>query len=193
MDQTITFTVRDVREARRGVTDGREWTKYVITTETGAQLGTFDASWLLVIGDTVSTQVREREFNGRAYLDVIGKPPGSPPKPTSSKAGPGHHALASNAAGVQTVLAQGPGVDAQALVRLEAALEQLTRRVDSMGAVLGDVAEETRTITTLLQRRLPILPEDDVDEPADAPAPEDPGPPEPPEPDDESEEDPYDV
>jgi hypothetical protein len=188
MDQTMTFTVQGVREVRRGVTDGREWTKYVITTETGAQIGTFDASWLLVIGDTVSTQIRERQFNGRAYLDVIGKPPGSSPKPASSLAGPGRRAVASNAVGVQTALAQEPGQDAQALTRLEASLAVLVRKTDSLGAVLGDVAEGTRTITALLQQRLPIPPSNDVDEPAWLPDPQDPGPPEPPEPDDEPQE-----
>jgi hypothetical protein len=84
MDDTMKFRVQDVREVRSGVTDGSELKKFLITTETRAQIGTFDAAWLLVIGDTISTQVRSREFNGRTYVDVIGPPPGCPPKPASS-------------------------------------------------------------------------------------------------------------
>ena len=135
--------------------------------------------------------MRSTELNGKTYLDVVGKPPGSPPKPVPVKAGSRRSPAPSKAAGVQTRLPGALG-DGQALARLEAALELLIRRIDSMGAVLGDVAEDMRTITTLLQQRLPVPPEDPADEP-DESDPEDPGPPEPPEPDLEPPEDPDDA
>jgi hypothetical protein len=196
MDETMTFTVKDVKEQNRGTRDdGSEWVKWIVTgTENGQVFGTFKSSWLLAIGDTVQADVRSREFNGRTYWDLVGDAPGTTAKtmkrvPAKVGAASGRSAAPSNAAGVQTALAQAPADVTAGLARLEAALELLIRRIDSMGAVLGDVAEGTRTITALLRRQWtvpPDGPEVEVDDPDD----KDPGPLEPPDRDDGPEREP---
>jgi hypothetical protein len=83
---------------------------------------------------------------------------------------------AHRAQGAQQALAGETAADSAALARFEAVLEQLVRRIDSMGAVLGDVAEGTRTITALLQRE--TIPQDGPKSEVENPDPEDPGSPE---------------
>jgi hypothetical protein len=173
-----TFTVKDVRKGKDGMTDGRAWSTYLIFTDAGEMLSSFESDWLLMIGETVSVPVTERVVNGKTYRSVR-RPPSRSPGPAVRQARSAMQAKRQQAA--QTPLTAAAGPDVEAFVRLEASLELLVRKTDSLGAVLGDVAEGTRTITALLQQRLPIPPEDVVDEPADAPDPEDPGPPEPPE------------
>jgi hypothetical protein len=191
MDETRTFTVADVQVLRSGQREnGTTWTKFAVLSDDGEQFETFDSGWRLVVGDAVSVQVREREWNGKTFVDIVSKPPSSSPKPAAATAGPGRPA-GSKAQGVQTQLPGGLAEE-PAFLRLEAGLAQLLRRMDAMAAVQGDTAESVRTITTLLQHRPPALSQQGPDEEPEF-DPADPRPPEPPEPDDEPVEVPDDV
>jgi hypothetical protein len=183
MDQTMTFTVADVRKWKDGTTqDGRRWEKYLIRTQNGELIGTFESEWLWLTGMTVTVAVKETVVDGKVYRSVV-KPPNPSPGPAVRQARQAIHA-APRAQDTQTALAVAPAVDAVAFARLEASVIQLLHRLDAMAALCGDTAEGVRGIAGLLERRLPPRPEDDVDEEGE-PDLEDPGPTDPPDPDDE--------
>jgi hypothetical protein len=189
-----TFTVKEVRKGKDGVNDGRAWSTYLIFTDTGEMFSSFEADWLLMLGQTVTVPVTERVVNGKTYRSVK-RPPSRSPGPAVRQARSAIQA-AHRAQGAQTALAVEPAADTVAAARLEATLEQVLKRVDSMAALAGDTAESVRALTVLLQQRLPISPEEQTDEadvPVEEPDSADPGPPEPPKEDAEPEADPYDV
>jgi hypothetical protein len=185
--KATTFTVKAVREYDRGTTkDGREWIKFLVITTTGEIIGTFMPEWEMFIRSTVTVPIKETMVNGKLYKSVEHPPATQPgaiarttrmsPPPAAPKPGTQGLLLASEAQTMQMSIA-----------RIEAGLEQLLKRVDDLAAVQGDIAEGTRTITTLLRRRHPARDDAGAGGPPDEPDLDDPGPPDLPDHDDPQE------
>jgi hypothetical protein len=119
----MTFTVREVRAVKSGVSSGGPWTRYLITTTAGEKIGTFEPDWQLLTGDTISTEVKTTIIDGRPYLSV-GKPPGAASSPSARRT------PSPPAATDQDTKA--------ALARIERTLADIITRLDAMAVVHPD-------------------------------------------------------
>jgi hypothetical protein len=180
----MTFAVKAVREYDRGTTkDGRDWVKYLVITQDGEVLGSFSPEWTMFVGAQVTVSIKEAVVNGKRYKSV-GRPPASVPQGAIARTTRMSPPPAPSRA-TQVPLVAGETQEMKGrIARIEAGLEQLLKRVDDVAAAQGDIAESTRTITGLLQRRQPSPPPDGASE-EPGPDLEDPDPSELFEPDDE--------
>jgi hypothetical protein len=187
--RAMRFTVKAVREYDRGVTNGREWVKFLVITQEGEIIGTFFPEWKMFVGPTVTVPIKETMVKDKLYKSVE-RPPANAQQSAIARTTRMSPPPAAPKSVAQAPLLAGETQEMQAsIARIEAGLEQLLKRVDAVAALQGDTAEGVRGITVLLQHRLPVGPEDGADE-AEEPDREDPGLLEPPEPDDAPREEP---
>ena len=80
-----TFEIRVVRRVKTGQTNGRAWTLYEVSTDTGRRLTTFDGEWSKHVGERV---VVPAPLNGDARLGKFPAPQRTQEMRVSPTAGP---------------------------------------------------------------------------------------------------------